>query len=429
MKKPLIACGLILLALAFGDNYLRAAQNHLQLETAQAYEDPVPVPVPDAKAQSYYRSGNILWAINQVWAILIPLLFILTGFSAHIRNWAQKIGRRWFFQIAIYWIIFAAMKFPIDLPLSYYEDFIRAHAYGLSNQTIYKWITDSLKSLAVDLTAGILFLWVPYLLFKKSPRRWWLYSGLLSVPFLMLSMLITPVWIDPLFNHFGPMKDKALESEILSLAHRAGIEGSRVYEVDKSLDTNAVNAYVTGFMGTKRIVLWDTIIAKLNRRELRTVMAHEMGHYVLHHIFYGIMFAFALILFSLYIGYRLAGAFIQRFKPRFGFDRLSDIASYPLLLFLSAILWLAVSPAVLAFSRYQEHEADRFALEITHDNHAAAATEVKLQKENLMVSRHGLLYKIFRASHPSIADRIGFCNEYRPWENGKPLKYGDRFTR
>jgi STE24 endopeptidase len=384
-----------------------------------ASEVPVPVPDPDPLALSYYHSGNVLWIINQAWLILIPALFLFTGLSARIRNWAQRLGRGWFFVIALYLIVFAGLNYLIDLPLSYYEGFARQHAYGLSNQTFQKWFSDSIKSLAVELVAGISFLWIPYLLLKKSPRRWWLYSGLISAPFLFFAMLISPVWIDPLFNHFSPMKDKALESEILSLAKRAGIEGSRIYEVDKSVDTNAVNAYVTGLMGTKRIVLWDTIIARLNRRELLVVMAHEMGHYTLHHIAYGILLGFLGVFCSLYIVYGLAGGLIHRYKQRFGFDRLSDIASLPLLLMLVGIISLTGSPLAMAFSRYQEHEADRFALELTRDNHASATAFLKLQKENLAIPQPGLLYKIWRASHPSIGERIDFSNTYRPWETGR----------
>jgi STE24 endopeptidase len=381
-----------------------------------ASEAPVPVPAPDPQALSYYHSGNVLWIINQVWLILIPALFLFTGFSARIRNLAQRLGRRWFFVITLYLIVFVGLNYVIDFPLSYYEGFVREHAYGLSNQSFQKWFLDSMKSAAVELATGILFLWIPYLLLKKSPRRWWFYSGLLSAPFLFFAMLITPIWIDPLFNHFGPMKDKALESEILSLAKRAGIEGSRIFEVDKSVDTSAVNAYATGLMGTKRIVLWDTIIAQLNRRELLVVMAHEMGHYVLHHVAYGILAGFVAVFCSLYVMYRFAGALIRRYKQRFGFDQLSDIASLPLLLLLAGIISFTVSPLAMAFSRYQEHEADRFALEITRDNHAAATAFVKLQKENLAIPRPGLLYRIWRASHPSIGERIDFSNAYRPWE-------------
>lgn len=387
----------------------------------------VPVPPPSDKALSYYRSGNLLWAAGLAWGLLIPALFLFTGFSARIRTWAQKLGRKWFFVIAIYFIIFLVLNFIIDLPLSYYEGFVRQHAYGLSNQTFGKWLGDALKNLAVSVVGGLLFLWGPYLLLKKSPRRWWLYTSLLSLPFLIFVTLIAPVWIDPLFNDFGPMQDKAIETKVLALAERAGIEGGRVYQVNKSVDTSAVNAYVTGFSGTKRIVFWDTILSKLNDRELLVVVGHEMGHYVLRHIITGIIVAFLLIFISLYLAYRLSGGMIRRYKDRFGFDRLADIASLPLLLLLVSVFSFLMSPFALAFSRYQEHEADRFALEITRSNHDAATAFIKLQQENLAIPRPGLLYKLWRASHPPVGERIDFCNEYRPWSSGEPLKYGDRF--
>jgi STE24 endopeptidase len=186
---------------------------------------------------------------------------------------------------------------------------------------------------------------------------------------------------------------------------------------------------VTGFWKTKRIVLWDTILAKLSERELLVVVAHEMGHYVLKHIVKDIVFASFLILTALYAADRLGAAAIRRFKDRFGFEQLSDVASLPLFLLLIGVISFALSPIALAFSRYQEHEADRFALEITRDNHDAATAFVKLQEENLGVPRPGLLYTIWRASHPSIGDRIDFCNSYHPWLTGQPLKYAERFRK
>src|SRR5262249_16877865 len=172
---------------------------------------------------------------------------------ASIRNAARRLGRNWFFTIVVYAILFMTLTFVIDLPLTYYEDFARPHAYGLSDQTLSKWSGDQLKALAVSLIAGALLLWVPYLLVRKSPGRWWLWTSLISVPVIAFFLLIAPVAIDPLFNDFGPMKDKTLEQRILGLAGRAGIDGARVFEVNKSEDTNTVNAYVTGFGGSKRI--------------------------------------------------------------------------------------------------------------------------------------------------------------------------------
>ena len=387
----------------------------------------VAVPEPTPQALSYYRSGNVLWIVDNVWGLLVPAAFLFTGFSAIMRGWAYRIGKKWFFAIALYFIVFSAITFVLDLPRVYYEGFVREHAYGLSNQTFAKWTSDQLTGFVVGIVGGVAFLWVPYLLLKRSPRRWWLYTGLAAIPFIVLVALVQPIWVDPLFNTFGPMKDTALEADILHLAQRAGIEGSRVFEVAKSEDTKAVNAYVAGFGATKRIVLWDTIIAKLNRQQLLVVMGHEMGHYVLGHVWKQILILSSLIVVALYAVHRASGWLIAKHRARFGFEELSDLASLPLILILFGVASLVVTPVALAVSRHFEHEADRFGLEITRDNHAAATAFVTLQQENLGVPRPGPIYTWWRESHPPLGERIDFSNDYRPWEKNEPLVYADRF--
>ena len=130
----------------------------------QTATDLVPVPEPSAKALAYYRSGNVLWGITTVWGLLIPALFLFTGFSASIRAWAQRLGRKWFFVVNLYFVVFSLLTFVLALPLDYYVDYVREHAYGLSNQMLGKWAGDTLKGLLVGLVPGMLFLWAPYLL-------------------------------------------------------------------------------------------------------------------------------------------------------------------------------------------------------------------------------------------------------------------------
>jgi Zn-dependent protease with chaperone function len=387
----------------------------------------VDVPEPTAQALAYHRSGNVLWVFNTAWGLLVPALLLWTGFSARMRDWATRIGRKWFFIVAVYWVIFTLVTTVVDLPRVYYESFVRQHAYGLSNQTIVKWVSDQVASLGITLVIGSLVLWIPYLLLARSPRRWWLYTAMVAIPFIVLIQLITPIWIDPLFNTFGPMKDKALEVDILRLADRSGIEGGRVYEVAKSVDTKQLNAYVNGFGATQRIVLWDTIIAAMDRPQLLTVMGHEMGHYVLKHVWQLIAVAVLAVLVLLYAVYRLSGALIARYSPRFGFTSLADVASLPLILLLVSTVGLVVDPLTLAFARHIEHEADRFTLELTHDNHAFGSALVILQQENLGVPRPGWLYTWFRENHPPLGERVDFANDYRPWDTGQPLVYADRF--
>jgi Zn-dependent protease with chaperone function len=387
----------------------------------------VAVPEPTPLAVQYHWSGNLLWVAGTVLSLLIPAFLLFTGVSACLRRTAFRLGRRWLPALILYALLFTLATALLTLPLAYYTEFVRQHAYGLSNQSFGKWAGDWLKLTALSGLGLALVLWIPYLLLRRSPRRWWLYAGLATIPIAAFLLLISPIWLDPLFNDFGPMQDRALESRILKLAQRAGIKGSRVYQVNKSVDTKTVNAYVTGIGATKRIVLWDTILAELEPDQVAFVVAHEMGHFVLHHVLELIVVAWILVTGSLYVVHLVAGRLLARFSRQWGFDQLSDVASLPLLLLLGTAASLLVSPLVLAFSRHQEHEADRFALELIRDNRAAATTFVRLQEENLSVPRPGMLYTLWRGSHPSLGERVDFANRYRPWATGGKLRYGHMF--
>jgi STE24 endopeptidase len=240
-------------------------------------------------------------------------------------------------------------------------------------------------------------------------------------------LLISPLLVDPLFHEYGPLEDKALEANVLRLAERAGVEGGDVHEVKLSVDTKSLAAWVTGFGDSKRVVLSDNIIDAMTEQELLFVVGHETGHYVLGHVPRSIAFLGAICMISLYVAHRLSGGLIARFKDRFGFDKLSDVASLPLILLLFNLALFVVTPAIMGYSRWQERQSDRFGLEITQTNAPAARAFVKLQHTNLGNPRPGLLYKLWRSSHPTLAERIEFCNEYRPWETGEPLVYADRF--
>jgi len=396
-------------------------------DDGQDERTPVAVPRPSALALQYERGGNWLWVIDQIWALAVPALLLFTGASARVRDLAGRVGRSWFLTIGVYVVLYTAIVFAVSLPLSYYQGYIRSHAYGLSDQTLGRWLGNASKFQLVSMATGFCFAWVPFWLIARSPRHWWLWTTLLTVPFLFGVMLLKPIWVDPLFNDFGRMRNEALERDILALARRAGIEGSRVFEVDKSRDTKTVNAYVTGVLGTKRIVLWDTLVDKLGEKELLFVMAHEMGHYALGHVVRSVLLSTLGILAGLFVVDRVGRLLIGRFRERFGFDRLSDVASVPLLLLLMEMTSLVVVPVAFAYSRHQEHEADRFALELTRSNRSGALAFRKLMLENLSNPRPYPLLRPWKATHPSIGERIDFCNQYHPWNLGQPFRYGALF--
>jgi STE24 endopeptidase len=375
------------------------------------------VAVPEASelALRYYRGGNVIWLVELVLSLALPAALLFSAVSARLRTLAGVVGRGHFYPtLVVYLVLVFVLLFVVQLPFTVYVGYLREHAYGLSAQRFSKFAGDQVKGLAIGLLVGALVLWVPFVLLDRSPHRWWLWTGALALPFYVVVLLVSPVYIAPLFNQFGPMKDEALERQVLAEAAQAGVEGARVFEVNKSADTEKVNAYVTGIGRTKRIVLWDTLLARLTPEQIRFVVGHELGHYVLGHVWTNILISWVLTLLGLFGAHRAAGTLLARFGARFGFTQLSDPASLPLLMLLLSLFSLLISPASLALSRYHERQADRFGLDLTRDNTAAATAFVALQRQNLAVPRPGLLYKVFRASHPPIGERVDFINAYRP---------------
>jgi Zn-dependent protease with chaperone function len=390
----------------------------------------ITVPAPSEEALRYFRGGNVIWVVEQALGLAIPALLLWTGLSAALRTFAARLGRGHFYPtLVLYVVLLSALLFVVELPLGYWVQYAREHAYGLSTQRLSKWLGDELKSLGLGILLGALLLWIPLWLLEHSPTRWWLWTGALSLPFFVLTLLVGPIWIAPLFNKFGRMPDPVREAEVLAVARRAGVEGARVFQVDKSVDTTKVNAYVTGVGQAKRIVLWDTLLTRLSPRETDFVVGHELGHYVLGHVVANVLLSSALTIGGLFGVHRLAGVVLQRFGDRMGFDRLSDVAALPLLMLLLGVFSFLLAPALLAISRHHEHEADRFGLELTHDNDAAATAFIALQRQNLGVPRPGRLYTIFRASHPPIGERVDFINAYHPWREGIPGRYESHFRR
>lgn len=388
---------------------------------------PIPVPPPTPAAISFYKSGNFFFIINLLWSLVIPGVIAFSGFGAKLRNLCQKITGKWLLEKALYTLFFLLITAALTFPLDYVTDYLRSHKYGLSNQTFGRWLGHYAISLAITTFLGIILVWILYGVIHKSPKRWWLYFGLLNFPLAILLVFIQPIWIAPLFNDFGPMKNKQLEEKILQLAARAGIEGGRVYEVNMSADTNQVNAYVTGIGASKRIVIWDTAIRNLSEDQLLFVMGHEMGHYVLHHLWWGILVYTLTTIVTLYLVFLSFGYCTRRWGKRLGFEEANDIASLPLIMLLFTFFSFVLSPLGNLFSQKIEHDADIFGLELTHLNEAAATGFVKLTSTNLGYPWPGPIYMLFRTGHPSIGARITFFNEYKPWCAGLPLKYGKHF--
>jgi Zn-dependent protease with chaperone function len=272
--------------------------------------------------------------------------------------------------------------------------------------------------LAVNLVIGSVIGALAMLAIRKV-RRWWIPLWLGTVPLIILMVVVSPVIIDPLFNKFEPLHDQVLRQKLVDLASRAGIEGARVYQVNKSKQTSTMNAYVNGIGPTHRIVMWDTLLNKMTHDEVLGVMGHEMGHYVLHHIWKTLAFLLAISGLVFYVTYRLYEPALQRWGNRWGTTERGDPSSVPWLLIVASAMSFLLTPVIAGYSRHQEHQADVFSLELTHLNEPFATAFVKMAEDSKRDPSPHPLMKYWRYTHPPIAERIPFALTYKPWERGE----------
>ncbi|OPX42867.1 protease HtpX [Ruminiclostridium hungatei] len=389
-----------------------------------AIPDVVSISKPSPEAFEFQTSKVATWLVRLFLSFAVPAFFLFSRLSAGIRAWAVKRTRRWVSMVVVYFSIYSFIEILIYFPVDLYTGFFRMHSYGLSNQTLLQWLVELVKGFLVNTTVTSLVIWVPFLIIKKSPKRWWLYLGLVTIPYLFIGSYVQPVVIDPIFNEYRQVEDVQLSHKIDSLIAKTPIENCQVLQVDKSRETNQMNAFMTGVFNTKRIVLWDTTINYLNNEEVLGVVAHEMGHYLMGHIWKSIVIGGLAGIIALYFVYRLSNWFIRKSNGKWGFTGLHDVAALPLIMLMINLLLFVSAPLSNAYSRSMEIEADRFELELTRNNFATATATVKMHQQSLAMPQPGFVYMLWNYDHPTYKSRVDFANDYRPWESGRPLKYG-----
>jgi len=366
-----------------------------------------------AKLISYSQFKNVWRFVEFFVSLGVLTLLLVTGFSAKIRDWA-KIARKRFFIVWLFLIMFIVADYILSFPFHIYRSFIVENNYGFMSQTFMQWWGEDLLSLLIGCVIAIIPMWFFYWLVGKF-RKWWLWFSIGAIPFAVFFIVIAPVMIAPLFNKFEPLKDKQLESEILTLASKAGIEGSDVFQVNASRQSTKISAYVTGLFGTKRIVLYDNLIDNFEYDEIKFVMGHEMGHYVMHHIWWGLLVAILFIAFALWMMNRTIHPVINRFKRPFRFDRLSDIASLPLVMIYLTIITFVFQPVTNGVSRIMERQADKYGMDITDvSGESAAIAFDKLSVFNLSDPDPHWLIEFWFYDHPALKKRMEFVRGYKP---------------
>jgi STE24 endopeptidase len=343
----------------------------------RAWLDTVPA---DKRAQSdaYFEGGYWLILWNTLMAVAISLILLATRISARLRDFAERTTRSRPLEVTLYALPFIVISALLGFPLQVYQNYFREHAYGLATQTFGPWLSEQLIALVVQLIGVTLLLIVLYAIFKRAPRSWWLWGTAVAVLFNMLTMLVGPVFVDPLFNKYKPLTDPAISEPILAMAQANEIPVKQVFEVDASRQSTRVSANVAGFLGTTRIALNDNLLKQCTLPEIREVMAHEMGHYVLNHgaklvLYFGLFF---LIAFA--TARATFDAAVRRWGERWGVRGIADPAGLPLLTMIFTIVFFVLTPFTNTAVRVTEREADAFGINTSREPDGMAKVALKL---------------------------------------------------
>ncbi|MCT8137887.1 M48 family metallopeptidase [Anaerobacillus sp. CMMVII] len=407
MKKVFFSILIMYLLYVLGISaYLFMVDTPLPAEYIGSEADPVTFMNQEqlTLATEYSKWRNVIYFIHTPMEWLIYLLVICFGISQFFARWSQQVSRFRFIQTALYVLLLSIISYIIVFPIKFFSYSLSKH-YGITIQGFESWMKDNLIGFWVEALLLSVVVYVIMLLLSKSPKKWWLYAWLLSIPFTLFLMFIQPVLIDPLYNDFYPIQDKELEQEILQLAAEADIPAERVYEVNMSEKTNALNAYVTGVGSNLRIVLWDTTLERLSNEEVLFIMAHEMGHYDLGHLKQLLVGMIALSFVGLFLTSKFYHVIINNFGKQLQLKH-NELGSLPILLLILSLLSFAASPMSNVISRAYEYQADRYAIELTKDADAAITTFHKLSVEGLSDVNPPGIVKLFRYTHPPMVERI-----------------------
>ena len=388
-------------------------------------------PDRDKKARAMSTVRLRMGIVGLIYGLVVLLLVLYWRLAPKFRDVAEKVSSKRVVQALIFAPLVTLTIDILALPTGIYGNWIE-RVYGLSVQGWRSWFWDWIKGEIIAALLSFVVVWILYSVIRKSPKRWWFYFWLASLPLIVMLIFLQPLVIDPLFHKFEPLqtKDPALTAELEKMVKHAGqdIPPERMFWMGAGEKTTTLNAYVTGFGASKRIVVWDTTIAKMNTPQIVFVAGHEMGHYVLNHIPKSLGFLSILLLAIFYLGYRTIGWILEKWGPQWGIRGLDDWASYPALLLLLSIIGVVVGPIVSTYSRYQEHQADQYGLEVTHgltpDSGEVAAQAFNILGDVDLADPDPSPLRIFLFyDHPAIPDRIKYSLNYDPWVNGEQPEF------
>jgi STE24 endopeptidase len=360
----------------------------------------------DAKARSdnYFEGGYWIQLWGFVITVVVMLLILRLGWSRRMRDRAERVTRMRWIHVFLYFALFTLLTTILTLPWTLYTEFFREHQYNLSNQTFAAWASDSLKGLGLNLVLGGLAVAGLYAVVRRLPRTWPIWGSLVAVVFIVFSALIAPIYIVPMFNTVSRLEDPAVRDPILSMARSNDIDAQNVYVVDASRQTKRISANVSGIFGTERITLNDNLLNRTSLPEIKAVMGHEMGHYVLNHVYEFLAYALILVVAAFTI---LQAAFswaTRRWGAAWGIRDIADPAGLPLVMLIMAAFFFVITPVTNSIVRTNEAEADAFGLNVAREPDGFAQVALRLSEYRKL--EPGPLEEMIFFDHPSGRTRV-----------------------
>jgi STE24 endopeptidase len=361
---------------------------------------------PSAKSRSdaYFEGGYWLQLWDFVYGVSIALLLLNLRWSAAMRNLAERITPFGPIRTALYWTQYIVLVAVLGFPLAVYEGYFREHQYGLATQTFGPWLFDQFKGLLLNIVLGAIITVVIFGVVRRLPRTWWIWGALVTVAFLIFVVLIGPVFIVPIFNKVTRLQDPRVTEPILRLARANGISARDVFQIDASRQTTRISANVSGFGKTMRITLNDNLLRRGSPEEIQAVIGHEMGHYVLNHVYKFIVYSLVIIVVW-FAALQWAETWaLARWGEKWQIRGIGDTAVLPLVVLVSAIFFFVLTPVVNTITRVEEYEADMFGLNASRQPDGFAQAAIHLSEYRKMSP--GPVEEWIFYDHPSGRNRI-----------------------
>jgi len=331
-----------------------------------------------ARSDAYFEGGYVLLVVDTVYAIAVSALLLFGRISTWMRNLAQRATRSRFLQVPIYVAQYTVLTAVLTAPMQIYEGFYREHAYGLSNQNFSQWLGDAATAFLVSLVATVVILSLIYAAIRATPLHWWKWGAAIAVLYLVVAFVISPVVIAPLFNHYRPLPESSIKHDILSMAHANGIPATNIYEFDASRQSNRISANVSGFLGTTRISMTDNLMTKGTPSEIKAILGHEMGHYVLNHQALLVTWIGLLWLVGFAFVNWFFGVLVRAFGERWDVRSIDDPAGLPVLVAAATLFLFLATPVENTIVRTVETQADMFGLNAARQPGGFATAALKL---------------------------------------------------